>query len=182
MEIVKERYEDCDSLGDYDIIFCVNVFEHLESWKNFLEWSFKRLNAGGKLIILCPNYSFPLESHFGIPIFFNKKITEKIFWKKIQKFEKKHDVQGLWSSLNFVKKYEVKRYLKKSDLLKNFNLQDSPEVMDQFVDRLLFDEQFKIRHPIFSQLVPLIKIFNPTIFFRLAPNYTPYMKIQMIKL
>ena len=64
----------------------------------------KLLTPSGKLIILCPNYGFPFESHFSIPIIFNKKLTALIFKKRIEIFEKINACEGLWDSLNFVKK------------------------------------------------------------------------------
>ena len=63
----------------YDLIYCVNVFEHLNDWRKFLLVATEWLSKDGKIVILCPNYGFPYESHFRIPIFMNKAFTYKIF-------------------------------------------------------------------------------------------------------
>ena len=55
-------------------IFCVNVFEHVDDWRHFLDWASKNLNENGQFIVLCPNYGIPYESHFKIPIIFNKRL------------------------------------------------------------------------------------------------------------
>ena len=68
----------------YDIIYSVNVFEHLSNWKLYLKKTNEWLNPEGLNIILCPNYSFPYESHFKIPIIINKKLTYSIFKKKLK--------------------------------------------------------------------------------------------------
>ena len=117
-------YEELSSHNKYDLIFCINVFEHLYDWRNFLEKISFLLNENGKLIVLCPNYGFPYESHFRIPVIFNKKITFYIFKKLIRVFENKNDCVGLWDSLNFVKKREIMNHLKDSKYSKNLKIID----------------------------------------------------------
>ena len=68
-------YEQFSTNTKYDLIFCVNVFEHLNDWRNFLDKSIELLEEDGQLVILCPNYGFPFESHFLIPIIINKNLT-----------------------------------------------------------------------------------------------------------
>mgnify|MGYP006267388577 FL=1 len=75
VSIINIGYEELSSDNKYDLIFCINVFEHLNDWRNFLEKISFSLSVNGKLIVLCPNYGFPYESHFRIPVIFNKKIT-----------------------------------------------------------------------------------------------------------
>ena len=86
-KIMKEEGVNISNVGfekfipskKYDLIYCVNVFEHVDDWRKFIlnvtEW----LKPGSKLIILCPNYGFPYESHFKIPVIYNKKITGFFF-------------------------------------------------------------------------------------------------------
>ena len=66
-----ESYEEHQS--KYDFIYCVNVFEHVRDWQHFLDWASNNLKKNGKLVF--PNYAFPYESHFRIPVTFNKQIT-----------------------------------------------------------------------------------------------------------
>ena len=99
-----ESYEKHSPKKKYDLIYCVNVFEHVKDWRHFICWAAANLNHEGTFLVLCPNYGFPYESHFQIPIILNKNLTYKIFKKHIQNFEKKNDYLGMWDSINFVKK------------------------------------------------------------------------------
>ena len=49
---------------------------------------------------MCPNYDFPYEPHFVIPIIINKKFTKFFFKNKINNHEKKTNEIGLWEGLN----------------------------------------------------------------------------------
>jgi len=70
-------YENYHTEKKFDLIFAINVFEHLDDWKHNLKWVSNHLKTGGKFITLHPNYSFPYESHFKLPIIINKKGTSR---------------------------------------------------------------------------------------------------------
>ena len=80
-------YEKFSPQKKYDFIFCVNVFEHVNDWQHFLSSVDSWLKTGGKCLILCPNYTFPYEPHFRIPIILNKAVTFKFFKSYISRFE-----------------------------------------------------------------------------------------------
>ena len=88
-------YEDYPSERKCDLICCVNVFEHVEDWRHFLRWAAERLNEDGLFFVLCPNYSFPYESHFRIPVYWNKGLTYRLHRNHIDDFERNHDSLGL---------------------------------------------------------------------------------------
>ena len=138
-------YEDLSPNYKYDLIFCINVFEHLNNWRNFLKKMSSLLKKNGKLIVLCPNYGFPYESHFRIPVLFNKKITYCFFKKFIRRFENKNDCLGLWESLNFVKKRDVIDYLKDSIYSKDLEMKDNLSILDFMVNRITSDREFRKR-------------------------------------
>ena len=96
-----ESYEDHQS--KYDLIYCVNVFEHVKDWRHFLNWASNNLKENG--LFLC---SVPImishEPHFRIPITFNKGFTFRVFEKHIRNFEKNSKYYGLWNSLNLSKR------------------------------------------------------------------------------
>ena len=79
VNIENVRYESYASDERFDFIYCVNVFEHLDDWENFLRWASGLISERGKLLILCPNYSFPYEPHFRIPTVCNKALTYRVF-------------------------------------------------------------------------------------------------------
>lgn len=173
-------YENFATDIEFDLIFCVNVFEHLINWKDFLEWSHNRLKKNGSLIALCPNYGFPYESHFGIPIIFNKSITFRAFRYFIKHFEKKHSLDGLWASLNFVTKREVQKFLSYQDS-PTYELIDHLEIFEFMINRLSRDDDFSSRQGIIGKIAILFFKFKLLQLFKLMPNLIPYMKLEFIK-
>ncbi len=182
INISNTNFDNFSSEHKFDLIFCINVFEHLDNWRNFIMKAEKLLETSGKLIILCPNYGFPFESHFSLPIIINKKITACIFRKQIKMFEKRNNCDGLWNSLNFIKKSQIKEELKRSDTKYNLKLIDHKSIINKMALRSLNDKEFKKRHPIicfFSRFLIKIRFFEILKFF---PNKLPYMKLEFKKL
>ena len=171
-------YEELSSNNKYDLIFCINVFEHLNDWRNFLEKISFLLNGNGKLIVLCPNYGFPYESHFRIPVIFNKKITYYIFKKLIRIFENKNDCVGLWDSLNFVKKREIMNHLKDSKYSKNLQIIDHLLILDFMVNRIINDKEFRKRQRLIGIIAIALKGLGLLNIIKIFPNFIPYMKLE----
>ena len=171
-------YEDLSTNYKYDLIFCINVFEHLNNWRNFLKKMSSLLKKNGKLIVLCPNYGFPYESHFRIPVLLNKKITYYFFKKFIRRFENKNDCRGLWESLNFVKKRDVIDYLKDSIYCKNLEMKDNLSILDFMVNRITSDREFRKRQRIIGTIAIALKGIGILNIFKLFPNFMPYMKLE----
>ena len=174
-------YEELPINHKYDLIFCVNVFEHLYDWRNVLEKITFLLKKNGAIIILCPNYGFPYESHFRIPILINKEITYFIFQNYIRSFEKKNNCHGLWKSLNFVNKREVFNYIKYSNDIKNLKIYDDLSILDYLVDRISNDPEFRKRQRIIGKIAILIKGLGLLNIFKLLPNLVPYMKLKFYR-
>ena len=171
-------YEDLSTNYKYDLIFCINVFEHLNNWRNFLKKMSSLLKKNGKLIVLCPNYGFPYESHFRIPVLLNKKITYYFFKKFIRRFENKNDCRGLWESLNFVKKRDVIDYLKDSIYSKNLAMKDNLSILDFMVNRITSDREFRKRQRIIGTIAIALKGIGILNILKLFPNFIPYMKLE----
>ena len=74
----------------------------LKIMKQYIINTNKILNKDGINIILCPNYDFPYESHYIIPIIINKKITKFFFKNYIEKKEMQTNYKGCWEGLNFI--------------------------------------------------------------------------------
>ncbi len=177
INIIHSKFEDFKPKKKYDIIYSVNVFEHLRNWRQYLQKTESWLKPNGKNIILCPNYSFPYESHFKIPIIVNKHITHRVFKKRIESFERENNSLGLWKSLNFIKMREIEKYCIEENL--NFNYCD--EVFTDIINRLDQDSEFKKRQNFVGQTA---KIFHYLGFLKLLRKkyfhkYHPYMKIEI---
>ena len=152
------------------------MFEHVLDWRHFLQWASTNLSVDGEFIVLCPNYSFPFETHFNIPILLNKRITHRVFAKDINKFEKKLDAEGLWKSLNFVKKREIKSYIRKQKEL-GLECQDDLGVIDDMVLRTASDPQFRQRQALIGKIAVFLVRVGLFDFLKLFPNFLPYMKL-----
>ena len=174
-------YEELCFSRKYDLIFCVNVFEHVYNWRNFLDKISCLLTQDGKIIVLCPNYGFPYESHFRVPILFNKGITSFIFQKYIRSYEKKNKCIGLWKSLNFVKKREVINHIKDSFHIKNLKIYDNLSILDFLVERIMNDREFRKRQKIVGAIAIFLKGLGILNIFKLFPNFIPYMKLEFSK-
>ena len=176
ISIKNVSFEKFNTKTKYDLIYCVNVFEHLNSWRNFLLTATKWLSKDGKIVILCPNYGFPYESHFNIPVIINKSFTYSIFKKSIIKQEKDMRIEGTWKSLNFVKKREVIHFIKSNPSLELF---DDISITDVIIKRFMNDKEFGKRQmlmgviAVFVQKIGLLKIL------KLFPTILPYMKLEV---
>ena len=175
IKIYKKNYEEFMPKKKYELIFCVNVFEHLSDWRDFIDRTSKWLMPEGSIIVLCPNYGMPYESHFKLPIIFNKKITYRVFASYICNFEKINNFNGLWNSLNFVKKSNVKKYISNSNKLKLF---DDLTIIDYLVSRLLHDKNFKKRQKFIGLVATVFNKFGMINLLKIFPNFIPYMKLE----
>lgn len=180
VQIRNTGYEELELSEKFDCIYCVNVFEHVKDWRHFLDWVSANLADGGIFVVLCPNYSFPYESHFRIPIVFNKKLTKSLFANYLRQFEIDNDFDGLWNSLNFVTKKEVKNYLRCQEEL-NLSLTDDITIIDDMVGRLAIDAEFKKRQSSIGAVALLMKKMGLFNLVKLFPNYLPYMKLSFSK-
>ena len=178
--IFNDELETFSSNESYDLIFSFNVFEHLEDQKIYIKKIDNLLKKDGKSLILCPNYDFPYEPHFIIPIIYNKNITYKFFKKKITDHEKITGEKGLWDGLNFCSKKKLKKYLIRNDYQFNFD----QGIKDRLLQRIDDDKSlyFEKRQGIVAKIAKIAKklkldkfIFN----FLMIPF--PYMKIIIKK-
>ena len=151
--IENSQIEKFETTKKFDLVFSINVFEHVRDWKKYIEQTDKLLNKNGKNIILAPNYDFPYEPHFVIPIIINKKITKFFFKNKIKRSEIKTNEVGLWEGLYFLGKKEVERYLTTNNYSYYFDF----EIKQRMFNRIIQDKEFKRRQGIGGSLAIFAK-------------------------
>jgi len=170
-KLQETGYEEFTDKGPFDLIFLINVFEHLPDWRDFLEFVSERLKSDGKCVILCPNYGFPYESHFSLPIILNKKLTYAVFKKSIKRQESENRTHGLWQSLNFVKWSDVKVQAEQCGL----DIWFDTSILRRMIGRFQCDEAFAQRQKSVGWLArlalrsgavrafetPVLRMFNP---------------------
>ena len=170
------HYEHFETEKKFDLIFSINVFEHLRDWKDFINKTATWLQPDGLCVLLCPNYSFPYESHYCLPILFNKEATFRLFRGKIDKFDFENNTKGLWDTLNFVKKREVIDYVRNHG---SFDCEDALDIVTTMIDRTSNDDEFRLRHPLLAYCCKSFDRLNLTYFVKFFTNYIPYMQLVL---
>lgn len=170
-------YETLPADGQYDLIFLVNVFEHLPNWRHFLDWIKTRLKPQGRCVVLCPNYGFPYEPHFKIPILGSTRLTRRLFRKHIERYEQEDGWDGLWESLNFVKWSQVRRACRERELQVHFRT----EILSSMVSRLTEDPEFAQRQKLLAAPATLMQRigFLRVLESRLFQRVHPYMFLEI---
>jgi SAM-dependent methyltransferase len=157
---------DVNITGTFDLIFSVNVMEHIPTEN--LELAFSKMNsvlkAGGSMYHHCPNYIVPFEPHYGIPLIpFFPQVTGKM--KKVHE-------EGLWKSINFITLPQVNQIATKLGLKADFQ---KGMMADAFI-RLDHDAEYAKRHPL---LVKMNRVFKKTGVIFLLKNIPPSLCTPM---
>ena len=164
----------------FDLIFSFNVFEHVQDQHDYIKRIDNLLSVSGKSVILCPNYDFPYEPHFIIPIILNKETTFKFFKSKIINHEKKTGEIGLWNGLNFCSKKKLSNFLNSN----NFNFKFDGSIKERFFKRIDEDQSsyFKKRQGIVAIFAKIAKsLYLDKIIFDIFKIPFPYMKLIIEK-
>lgn len=178
LDVKPIGYEDVDQCERWDLIFLINVFEHLPNWRDFLDFVLRSLKPKGTCVVLCPNYGFPYESHFKIPVLWNKALTQRVFSKHIARFELENDSAGLYDSLNFVCLKHVRREACRLGLALEVDI----TILDEMVRRLGVDPAFRERQKTLSvpaRIFARSGVLKYLLNFKLVQNRMPYMQFSL---
>jgi SAM-dependent methyltransferase len=172
-------YEDFAPRATYDLIFSINVFEHVASWRDYLTRTRGWLAPGGASVMLCPNYSFPWEPHFRIPIIGGKQTTYSVFAARIESYERREHYEGLWASVNFVKKREVLAFARETGL----EVSSDDSVMQRTIERLFKDPAFAKRQRALGWAAKLFYRLGLTRLLEMPGLrlLAPFMSLQLAK-
>lgn len=175
VNITRASYEAFAPAHAYDLIFSVNVVEHVASWRDYLTKTHAMLAPGGASVVLCPNYNFPLESHFILPIVINKSVTRTLFRGPIDKLERDLSYEGLWDGLNFIKRKDAARYLAEQNL--RFQFDDG--IMERMFARLFTDDAFRRRFRVIAWFARSAHRLGMTRLMALpgVRTFAPFMKL-----
>ena len=177
-EIENVQIEKFSSNNKFDLIFSINVFEHVRDWMKYIEQTNVLLKENGMNVIFCPNYDFPYEPHFVLPIIINKKITQFFFNKKIKKSEIKTNEIGLWKGLHLTGKREIKKFLIK----KKYNYVFDYSIKDRMIERILNDQELRRRQGVGGKIAIFAKyLYLDKLIFDLFKIPFPYMKLIINK-
>jgi 2-polyprenyl-3-methyl-5-hydroxy-6-metoxy-1,4-benzoquinol methylase len=123
------------SHGLFDVIFSMNVLEHIPDLEGAIFAMERVLAPGGLMVHLCPNYAVPYDPHFGIPLIpFAPRLTARLLPGLAE--------NPLWTSLNFVTARRLRRCARRVGLMLIFR----PGMMYDAFIRLDHDPTFSARH------------------------------------
>lgn len=127
---------DPSTHGKFDFVFSIHVLEHLPDFPDGMNAMESILAENGQMVHVCPNYYFPYDPHFGIPLLpVFPKITSFLLPKRIRD-------SGKWKSINFINFGQIKRHANKIGLLLNLK----PSLFSEMIQRVEDDEEFAARH------------------------------------
>ncbi len=136
---------DFSKMEKFDLIISNNVLEHIPDFNTALTNLTGAINPGGIMIHSCPNYTFPFEPHFGIPLVpFMPRLTRHFLPKSVS-------TSGLWKSLNFINQSQVKRNAHANGMSCIFKA----GTMSNSIKRINEDPQFAERHQIIARFVKI---------------------------
>ncbi|MFO1099234.1 MAG: methyltransferase domain-containing protein [Xanthobacteraceae bacterium] len=121
---------DPDAHGRFDLIYSVNVLEHLMELDEAVAAMSRVLAPGGTMVHMCPNYAAPYEPHFTMPLIPGApRLTRYLFPKRVRLYP------GLWEELNFITAGRLRRLAERNALEISFDR----GMMGDMVRRILTD-------------------------------------------
>lgn len=122
-----------------DYAFSVNVMEHVNDVALVIANVGRSLRVGASYRFTCPNYLFPYEPHFNIPNLISKKLTERVFSRKIFGATNMPDPLGTWKSLNWINAWRIRRVARRLPWVRvSFNR----SLLVTALERIVTDSQF----------------------------------------
>lgn len=90
----------------FDMVVSNNVLEHVADPVRALQEMYRVLSYGGMLLHSCPNYLFPYEPHYKVPVIpCAVRFSGKMLWREFQ-------ADSLWQSLNSINAFGVWRIVR----------------------------------------------------------------------
>jgi SAM-dependent methyltransferase len=168
-----ESFGSAEAGGAYDLIFSVNVFEHLGDWRAGVDRACALLAPGGEMMILCPNYAVPYEPHFRLPLLGGPRLARRLFARRIARIERENAADGLWRSLNFISVPALRRHCDR----RGWRVAFDGAILGEMVERLTEDAQLAARQPGLARAASLLRRAGlAAALRRVPPALSPYMR------
>ena len=120
--------------GPFDVVFSVNVLEHVHPLVASLDALAAVLAPGGRMLHTCPNYRVPYEPHFASPLVPLRPASTARLRRALAD-------DPLWQSLNFITAGDIARFAARHDLTLRFRR----DVLTDAIERLARDPAFARR-------------------------------------
>ena len=159
---IDAKVEDYHASNAFDFACSVNVMEHVDDVKAAIVNVVAALKPQGSYRFFCPNYRFPYEPHFNIPIVWDKEVTQFLFHARIHNHPMPDPI-GAWYSLNWITVATVARIVR---AMPHARLQCRRDITSRLLVRAVTDEAFAARRS--KLLVRAIRILTALRLHRLA--------------
>ncbi len=160
--------------GRFDLIFSVNVLEHVMRLEEAMAALAEVLESEGRMVHTCPNYAFPYEPHLSIPLVpWAPSLTRFVFSRTI----KRH--RAIWQTVNFVTARRLQRIARDVGLVCELE----PGVIARSFARVVEDPIFRQRHEGLITRIATSRVLAPVALFalkRLPPGLATPMVVQMV--
>jgi len=177
-EIFPYPAEELTQENRFVFAYSLNVMEHVTDVQKVLERVSAALRRGSRYRFVCPNYAFPFETHFRVPIIINKNITLMIFKNTILHTPNLVDPQAGWDSLNWITVTKIRCICKKLRISASFN----PTILNFYVDRALKEPSFCARHPFIHRLICAMRMVGLLQMVRfITMQWTPVIDCTITK-
>ena len=138
LHLMRKGAEQLDTSAQFDFVFTINALEHMRNPLLAIDNMYRSLKPGGTLLVHCPNYTVPFDSHFNIVLITrSKSLNTWLYRSRIQQYP------DVWHELNFIRYADIRRHLKRCRLDFEFNR----TIARDFVLRLFSDRIFAQRMP-----------------------------------
>lgn len=140
LKLIRATGEQLDMPQQFDFAFTINALEHMSDPLRTIENMYSSLKPGGVILVHCPNYTVPFDSHFNIFLVTrSKRLNKWLYRKKIDRYPE------IWNKLNLIRYVDMRRHLARKGIRFSFDR----SVMQALVMRLLDD-------PVFAQRMPAV--------------------------
>ncbi|KJS01677.1 MAG: hypothetical protein VR65_07975 [Desulfobulbaceae bacterium BRH_c16a] len=154
--------------SNFDYAFSVNVMEHVDDVGKVVANVARSLAVGGSYRFSCPNYLFPYEPHFNIPTLFSKRITERLFRKRILSIKTIPDPSGTWKSLNWINVLQIRKIVQR---LPELRVTFERYLLVVILERIACDPIFACRRsPAIRNVILILVRLRMHLFFRFIPT------------
>jgi 2-polyprenyl-3-methyl-5-hydroxy-6-metoxy-1,4-benzoquinol methylase len=180
LKIFEFFIENINLNQKYDLIFSINVMEHVKNPYLILKIIKNLLSYTGTYKFYCPNYDFPYEPHFAK---FLIKYRNNAFFFPSSKLPNLDNLvtnpTELYKTLNFITLRKVLLSCEQLSLIAKPNKKSFFELIDRsFYDKELLARHTKIRLPL-----KLIKFSRVHYFFKFFPSkFSPIIDCEISKL
>ena len=120
--------------GRFDLIFSVNVLEHMRPLGPNLDGMASVLAPGGRMLHTCPNYRVPYEPHFRIPLVPVRPALTRHLARRAGR-------DPVWQTLNWITAGDVRRFARRHELDVRFWPGQALAALDRLADDPAFAER-----------------------------------------